>query len=47
MVCVCGHNKKEHQDVLVGRDYGFRSLCREVSCTCESYMNKVFWNTSK
>ncbi len=42
MVCVCGHSKDKHESAGSRKEllFGFRTLCREGSCTCESYKQK-------
>jgi len=50
MVCVCGHNKDKHESTGSRKEllFGFRTLCREGSCTCESYKQKyLIYNFSK
>ncbi len=42
MVCVCGHKKDKHELAGSRKEllFGFRTLCREESCICESYKQK-------
>jgi len=42
MVCVCGHKKDKHESAGSRKEllFGFRTLCREVDCICESYKQK-------
>jgi len=42
MVCVCGHKKDKHESAGSRKEllFGFRTLCREVGCICESYKQK-------